>query len=455
MNFNQTDRLVNHLMNLSSNGFTSEQLLFAKRVLLDYIGVSLAGRKLLTGKLNELESTGLFSTGDFIPIGGDTGINAMGAALVNGMQSHVADLDDGTRFGAIHPGTTAISAVLAIGNTIGITGNQILSGIILGYEASIILANSIQPEHKLRGYHTTGTCGTIGAAVGSGIVLGLNKESLKHSISAATTVASGLLGAYKDDSDLKAFNAGQAAMNGLCASYLAKAGFKGPVDSIGNRSGFLNAFAAVENLTDFEKDSPSLQMEKIYFKPFAACRHAHPAIQAVKILQNKHTFQLAQIKSIKVYTYKLGIQSHDHQVVNGIHDAKMSTPFSISLFMYNGSAGLNDFTEGNLSRPEIQNLAIKTQLVEDADISAAVPNKRGARVAIEMLNGELFVEKVDYPLGEPEAPMDDVAIETKFKELAKFYGLSEEIGNNIIHDVWNIENCYPSLFKTLTNHKRT
>jgi 2-methylcitrate dehydratase PrpD len=217
----------------------------------------------------------------------------------------------------------------------------------------------------------------------------------------------------------------------------------------------LNAFAAVENLTDFEKDSPSLQMEKIYFKPFAACRHAHPAIQAVKILQNKHTFQLAQIKSIKVYTYKLGIQSHDHQVVNGIHDAKMSTPFSISLFMYNGSAGLNDFTEGNLSRPEIQNLAIKTQLVEDADISAAVPNKRGARVAIEMLNGELFVEKVDYPLGEPEAPMDDVAIETKFKELAKFYGLSEEIGNNIIHDVWNIENCYPSLFKTLTNHKRT
>src|SRR5690606_28432317 len=115
------------------------------------------------------------------------------AALVNGMHAHVAELDDGERFGMFHPGAPILSALLSVANEKNISGTAFLRGIVIGYEAAIRVASALQPGLKDQGYHATGVCGTIGAAIGIGAALGFSKQQLKGAFSAAATSASGIL----------------------------------------------------------------------------------------------------------------------------------------------------------------------------------------------------------------------------------------------------------------------
>lgn len=117
-------------------------------------------------------------------------------------------------------------------------GEDFLRGIILGYEIAIQLASSMQPSHRNKGFHTTATCGTIGAAVGIASALKYNKTQLKSTISAAATSASGILEIQEDGSELKPYNPAIAAVNGFLAARIGRVGFLGPDDILGESAAF-------------------------------------------------------------------------------------------------------------------------------------------------------------------------------------------------------------------------
>ena len=70
----------------------------------------------------------------------DTQTSLTTAALINGIASHTAELDDGVISGIIHPGTPVFSALLPYAQKHKIEGDNLLRGIIAGYEASVRLA---------------------------------------------------------------------------------------------------------------------------------------------------------------------------------------------------------------------------------------------------------------------------------------------------------------------------
>lgn len=428
-----TDLFIQNIRNIAKESIAAPVYYQARRCLLDYLAVTLAGSRTFGEKEKKyLEATGTLS-GEAAVLGhGRSAVQT--AALLNGMSSHVIELDDGHRRGALHVGGPVFSALLAVAEREKISGKDLLYGAIIGYEATIRLACAVQPGNKLRGYHATGTCGTVGAAVGIAAALGFDADQMKSALSAAVASSAGVLEMQEDNSDLKPLNVGRAAMDAVAAAYIGKAGFMAPKDALGGKRGFLKVMTDDPEpsfLTDFKQDE-ALAITQVYMKTYAACRHTHPAIEAALKLRECYTIPVDGIERVKVDAYKLAVAGHDHKDILGISSAKMSMPFSVALALSVGSAGMQDYNDKNVSDKDILALTQKVDIVEDAALTALVPEKRASIVNVLMKDGRTLVQRVDYPKGEPENPLTDGELIEKFKSLASVAGISQQNAGEIV-----------------------
>ena len=172
---NITDQFIDNLYDLSKKVLNDEDVLHSKKCFLDYIGVTLAGAKEYYDIEEVLLATGLSEGGTFAVLGHNKIVSGPVAALINGISAHAVELDDGQRFGNIHLGAPVISSLLPMAQYNELTISSLWKGVKLGYESTIRLACCIQPGHKLKGFHATGPCGTIGATMAIAGMLGYTK----------------------------------------------------------------------------------------------------------------------------------------------------------------------------------------------------------------------------------------------------------------------------------------
>ncbi len=450
MNNNSTEQFLERVHLLTEGVIPKEVALQAKMCLLDYIGVTFAGARMIKNEGNGYLSCfkGMHGTSTAIGFSRRTDIHT--AILVNGLSAHVAELDDGHRMGMLHLGAPIISALLPTAELENICGLDFLRGIVVGYEAATVLACSIQPFHKKLGYHTTGTCGTIGAAMAIASALKYSREQMKATLSAAATSAAGILEIQEDASELKSYNAARAALDGFVASVVGRVGFSSPDDILGGKRGFLSIMSGGNSLSLAEDFGSSLYgIKNTYMKQHAACRHSHPAIDAALNIHKKHGICPRNINRITVYTYKAAVDGHDHKVIRGVNSGKMSIPFSIAVALEIGQAGVNEFTHTYLTNKNVLALIDKIDVVPDEGLTALAPKTRVAIVEIRTSDNEILRERVDFAKGEPENPLSIEEIEDKFSTLAMYGGKTQKEIDLIIKKVWAIEDDLQSLFGTL------
>lgn len=408
--------------------------------ILDYLGCAIAGSYMMQGVGKELD-TSLGGTGNIPIIGCKKTSNPLAATLINGMEAHVAELDDGYRYGMLHPGTPVLSALLTAASVGMIKdGRSFIKGIILGYEVACRLAEAIQPGHKLKGYHATATCGTVSSAIAVGIAADYTRQELLQTLSAAVTSASGVLEMIDAPSQLKPYNVGRAALNGYISAEVGKSGLLGPKDPLGGERGFLKSMASDVNLEVLFAEEPGYKFQQRYTKAYAACRHCHPAIEAALMLADAYGFQEQEVRAIDVHTYQLAIYGHDQRCVSSVSAAKMSTPFSVAAAVITGSAGLEAFTEENVQNEVIQSLALKVQVLEDKQLTELSPGKRSAIVDIYLKDGRKLRQTVDHPLGEPENPISNEELQKKFLSLGRYAGKKDEELRILADATVNIKN---------------
>lgn len=446
--YNKTDKLIDYLLELKNSSLSDDIIHQVKRCLLDYLGVTFAGAKLLDEKVNNILNFSNNQSNYITAVGLNRKTDIYTATLVNGLNSHVSELDDGSRYGAIHPGSPIFSALLPIAEKEKVCANVFINAVVIAYETAILLSSAIQPSHYNMGFHPTATCGSIGAAVGVATLLGFNRNQLKNTFSAAAITASGSLKVIENGSELKPYNAGNAALNGLMAAITAGSSFAGPEDVLSGDTGFLAMMAQENRFYDcFKHETPLIN--KVYVKPYAACRHAHPSIEAALIIKNSNQFNVNEIKRITIKTYKGVIGKHDTKSVSNPYSAKMSIPYSVAVALIKGSADINDFTTENICDSKIISLTNKIFIEADNELSALVPDKRVAIVEIDFGNNVILTERVDFPKGEPENPMTDIEIKEKFQSLIIFSGKSQITSDSIIDKVWNLERELNNLFAHL------
>lgn len=393
-------------------------LLQARKVLLDYLGVLAGGTRYL-----EEEHPDLITA-------------SPSAAFLYGFAAHVLELDDGHRHGMIHLGASIVSAILDVAKKEDLQSDDVLRGIVMGYEVAVRCARSIQPGHKERGYHVSGTCGTIGSAMGIAFACGYNTEQMKSTLACAVSSAAGVLEIQEQASEMKPYNLGRAALAGEVAAQVGKLAMPGPDDILGGKRGFLAALTDTpkpEFLTDFSNNDYAIM--GIYQKVHAACRHCHPAIDATIDMRNDLNLKPDQIDKIEVHTYKLAVGSHDHTQIMGISSAKLSTPYAVALAIVKGSAGYADYNEANLEDDAIKMLTHKVSVIEDENLTAQSPAVRGARVTIYLKDENIYEAPCLYPKGEPEHPLTQEELEEKFRGLAMYGGLTQKECDEVIEEI--------------------
>lgn len=413
MMMNLTDSFLSGLI-AKSQSVSEAAVRQAELCLLDYRGVAAGGAKELARTHKEWFGSLTREPGVCPVWGTDRKTTLLNAALLNGFSAHVLELDDGHRLGMIHLGASIISAVLAVSEAENLQQDRVLQGVVMGYEAAVRCARALQPGHKVRGYHVSGTCGTVGAALGCAFACGYTPEQLKSTFACAVTSAAGVLEIQEGASELKPYNLGRAAMDGVAAAMTGRLALPGPDDILGGKRGLLAVMTDTphpEVLTEWEE--PGFCIEGVYRKLYAACRHCHPAIEAALALREEHHIRPESIRSVEVHTYKLAVGGHDHKEIRGISSAKLSTPFSVALALVKGSAGFEDYCKENVNDAGILALAGKVNVLEDAALTAVSPGIRAARLLV-ITGAAVYEKKVDYPKGEPENPVSESELSGKF-----------------------------------------
>jgi len=291
----------------------------------------------------------------------------------------------------------------------------LIEAIVVGYEIFIRIAALINPSHLKRGFHTTGTVGPFGAAAACGKILNLNEREIKNALAIAGLQGAGLLEVLTGGQMMKPLHPGRAAQGGLIASLLAQGGAEGPNSILEGEKGFFKAFSDVrESNRIFTDLGNNFEIMNIYFKLHAACRHIHPAIDAVKEIRKRNEIDIGKIKRIEVSTYSVAYHLTGRRGEGDTElGAKFSLPISIALVLVYGKAGIDEFSMEHIKNPMVQELSKKVKVIVDKERDYVYPNKRSACVEIEDSKGAYQFE-VELPKGDPEVPLSDDELRDKF-----------------------------------------
>ena len=153
---------------------SDETLIVAKAAFLDFMGVTRRGFKekpsqyalmtmgeIFQGNLNfDLEASIIGKSGNKTDV--------LTAGLINGISAHSLELDDGHRTAQMHLGAIVFPTAIAIAEAYDLSGEEFLEAVIIGYEIGIMLGQIANPQHRDKGFHSTGTIGTfVAGAVAS------------------------------------------------------------------------------------------------------------------------------------------------------------------------------------------------------------------------------------------------------------------------------------------------
>lgn len=418
----------------------------ARRSLLDYLAVTCAGARFQREKLEKYWDFAQPEEGRFRAIGTGKDVALKEAVFLNGLNGHALDFDDGTNSGIIHLGSPIFSLLLPLAQRYGKRVDEVLEAAVTGYEASYTMAVSIQPGHKAMGYHATGTCGTLGATLAAAYMLGFSEEERFQAFAAACVAASGMLKVLDDGSELKPYNVAKTSLLALTSLQLAKSGFAGHADPLGGR-GFFRMMTGKE---DVELKPVLLNgtyaIMKSYTKPYASCRYTHPAVEAA--IHLRASVKPEDVEEIVIRTYDLAVSGHDHTDIPGSYSAKMSIPYATAAGLMYGKAGLQEFSEEAVRDRTILELTKKIHVSADEELSAVFPGVQAAIVTVRTKNGD-YTDRVDFPKGEPENPLDDREFRDRYDGLMAYAGISKTASAAVYDRVQRSENTAASVVTSI------
>lgn len=389
----------------------------ARMVLLDTLGAILAGA--VYSRPTQVARdciVDLHAGTSATVIGHGIRASSVGAALCNGIAAHALELDDSHRYATgYHPGATVVPAALAIAEQEDRSIDTLVAAIAAGYEAGGRIGRVVNPSHRYRGFHSTGTVGVFGAAVAAGSILGFDAHRMQMALGVAGSMAGGTFAFLDGLHPTKHLHAGHAAQAGLLAALLVARGYTGPERVIEGEDGFLAAYAdEVHPAAMLDGLGSTWELLANYFKPYVACGHSFSAIEAALALR-ADGLHLGDVVSGRVDTYRAAAVLTDQDPAT-FQEGQFSLPYLVALSLVRGEVTMDSVRHG-LSDAVVQRLTSSIEVREDPDMTAAFPGLRPALVELQLRDGSVRSTRVDLPLGMPERPLSRERLIDKFHSL--------------------------------------
>ena len=395
----------------------------AERSVLDWLGSVLAGSlepparfaQKVIARMGASRDATVFSAGRS---------SAAGAALANGVASHILELDDIHKASTVHAAAAIIPAALAMAEREHADGRAFLRAVVLGYEAALRIGEAVNPSHY-RFWHPTGTAATFGAAVAAGSILRLNARQMLDAFGSAGTQAAGLWEFNADGAMSKHLHPGKAAFNGIISADLAREGFTGATRILEGDRGFFRAMSESHNPARITEGlGERWKILENCYKLHSCCGHIHTAIDAALDIRNQPCFAADRIARIDIETYGPGWEIVKEQNPRTPYQAKFSLVYCVAAALLEGGIGLDQFSPDRFGEQGVQRTGIaaligRTRVTVADDLTANYPDAWPARLAVTLGDGTVLRHAADFPRGNPENPVPISVIEEKLVSLVE------------------------------------
>jgi 2-methylcitrate dehydratase PrpD len=403
----------------------------AKRSILNFFATALGSAydPAVTSALRTLSPFSGAATS--VIIGRPERLDALGAAFVNAISANLLDFDDTHLNTIIHPAAPVAAPVLALAQARGCSGQDAITAFILGVEVECRIGNAVSPGHYARGWHITSTCGVFGAAAACARLLGLSVDGIANAIGIAASQSAGIV--ENLPSAAKNVSVGNAARNGLFAALLAAEGYGASARAIEGPLGWARAMGDEPDLERLIGGlGNSWEIARNTYKPYPAGIVFHAVIDACFKLRARLNRGVDDIASITVQGSALLLARGDRSVRNE-RDARVSIHHCAACALLLGAAGVLEFAEPIVFRPDIVSLRQKVR----AELDTSLPDG-AARVGIHLASGETLSETVMAARGSLADPLSDFDIEAKLRDCSR---LGETVWNAdaVIEDVWRLD----------------
>ena len=422
----------------------AEVIRLSKQAVLDCLAVGFAGSvaegsAIVRRHLAQLGCSARAAT----VIGTDLQLPAQFAALANGTSMHSDDYDDTHNPSRIHPSASVAAALFAAAEAADSSGRAVLTAFNVGVEVSCKISIATADEHYARGFHSSGSIGVYGAAAAVCNLRGLPADVTLTALGVAGSQSAGVRENF--GTMTKPLHAGRAAETGLIAADLAAMGFTSAPTMLEGPRGFFAAYAGTcdENviLDTLGKPWTFATDASIAIKPFPSGRLAHPGMCELEKIVREHAIVPAQVERLLVKTNRLlpGNLTY-HRPVTGLQ-GKFSMEFCLASILVLRRAGLAEFTDECVNRPDIQDAISKIDYTCYSDEEAAANKYPLLATFLEVVlkDGRRFAARVDFARGSPPQPMTWDEVADKFRGGARFARWDESRIEKIIDIVYELE----------------
>lgn len=398
----------------------------ASHLILDSVGIALASGTFdfAHRTINAIQS--LAGAGDGVVIGTNLRLPLRDAAFLNGFLIHGLDFDDTHSGGVVHGTSSIFPTAMAVAVQQRASGADLVTAYIIGMEAVARLGAVAKGAFHQIGFHPTGLIGAFGCALTAGRLMGLTEAQMTMAQGIVLSMASGSLEFLEDGAWNKRMHPGWAAVSGITAAALARAGFVGARRAYEGRFGLFNSHLQSHfDLANLPLATAALgetwELMQVAVKPFPACHFTHACADAAIALVREDGLDPANIKHVRALVPQEVVQTVCEPVANkrrpaNSYDAQFSIPFIVAASLLRGRFTLNELDGATLADPQVLALADKVDYEVDPD--SGFPRYYSGEVIAETRDGRTLRRREAVNRGCGDRPLSEADIIAKFDDNA-------------------------------------
>ncbi len=362
--------------------------------------------------------------------------SAIGAAFANGYAANGVDIDDCALYTKGHPGAQIFPTALALAESLGRSGADLLVSMVVGYEVAHRAARIWHATHGV--YQACGSWGSVACAAIAAHLLRLPPEQTCHALGIADYHAPNLpMMRDIDHPTMVKHGIGWGTMTGITAAQLAARGFTGIPSLLG--------FEAYHDwIADIGQHY--IMADGLAWKEYACCAWDHAAMRGAEQLAAEHGFAAEEIARVHVeaphVTVRLGTE-----LPATTEEAQFNFAWPLAAVLIDGEVGPAQILDQCFEDPKIRDLAQKIEVVETDELNALYrlaergdPQGRyAANVVITLNDGRSFESGiVEGNINFPQQGWGEGRIEAKFRWLVA-HCLDEGRIDELVDLVWRFQ----------------
>ena len=417
-----TRKLADWASSLRYEDLTGDAIASAKSFLYDSLGCAFGGARLHDSKIVENHIAEKGGTRECTVFGSGLKTNAVEAAFLNSLEIRAMDYNDiYWKADPVHP-SDLIPAASVLCEKLGLSGRDLILGIVLAYEIEMRLAEFALPGIRERGWHHA-TLSAYASPIVAGRMLKLDSAKMQHAIGISAchhftlgAAVAGKLSMMKNTVDPMATRAG------VEAALLAAKGYTGPENVLDGKEGMFHCLGPDWDLEKLTGDlGKGFRIKDCGMKAYPTEALTHTPITATLYLLRENKLEAEGVKEVRITTIARAADilsdpaKYDPRTKEA---ADHSLPYCIAAALADHKVTPEQFTEEKIKETRLRAQLQKIKVEASAEFERLFPKIQPCKVEIETVDGRVLSRRIDIPKGDPRDPMTEEELSIKFDALS-------------------------------------